>query len=70
VGAVWGVAFSPDGQRIVTGRQDRTARVWDIATGHELLVLKHTKVVSSVAFSPNGKRIVTGVGESEWYRHT
>ena len=27
------VAFSPDGTRIVTGSQDRTAKVWDARTG-------------------------------------
>ncbi len=26
------VAFSPDGQRIVTGSQDETAKVWEAAT--------------------------------------
>ena len=37
------MAFSPDGQRIVTGSQDRTAKVWDAASGKELLTLKgHT----------------------------
>ena len=26
-------AFSPDGQRIVTASFDKTARIWDAATG-------------------------------------
>ena len=37
---VFGVAFSPDGRRIVTGSYDKTVKVWDAATGQELLVLK------------------------------
>src|SRR5262249_40210873 len=32
-GEVWGVAFSPDGKRIVFGGQDGTARVWDAEKG-------------------------------------
>jgi WD40 repeat protein len=63
-GAVSSVAFSLDGQRIVTGSEDQTAKVWDAATGRELLALKgHTHMVTSVAFSPDGKRIITGAGD-------
>ena len=55
------VAFSPDGQRIVTGGYDRTAKVWEATSGKELLTLKgHSNWISSVAFSPDGQRIVTG----------
>ena len=62
---VWSVAFSPDGRRIVTGSRDKTAKVWDAATGRGLLALEgHTGWVNSVAFSPDGQRIVTGAGDS------
>jgi WD40 repeat protein/tRNA A-37 threonylcarbamoyl transferase component Bud32 len=60
-GAVTGVAFSPDGKRIATGSWDQTAKVWDAATGRELLTLNgHTQEVYGVALSPDGKRIATG----------
>ena len=40
---------------------DQTAKVWEAASGRELLTLKgHTAWVRSVAFSPDGQRIVTG----------
>ena len=29
-------AFSPDGKRIVTASSDKTARVWDAATGQPI----------------------------------
>ena len=49
--AVTSVAFSPDGQRIVTGSDDQTAKVWEAASGRELLTLKgHSGRICSVAF--------------------
>ena len=55
------VAWSPDGQRLATASWDLTARVWDAATGRELLALEgHASGVLAVAWSPDGLRLATG----------
>jgi len=46
---------------LLTGSEDSTARLWDMATGREILSLKgHTGGVRSVAVTPDGQRLVTG----------
>ena len=65
-GAVTSVAFSPDGTRIVTGSEDRTAKVWDARTGTALLELKgHTGAVTQRGVQPGRhadrhRRVATG----------
>jgi sugar lactone lactonase YvrE len=52
------VAFSPDGQSLVSASHDETVKVWDLRRGREMLTLKgHHGPVSSVAFSPDGQRV-------------
>ena len=56
-----GCDFAPDGRRVVTSSWDRTARLWDAATGAALAVLRgHSETVYCCAFSPDGKRVATG----------
>ena len=54
------VAFSPDGNRLVTASHDGTARVWDVQTGSPVTPeLKHGRWVFHAEFSPDGGRVVT-----------
>ncbi len=57
---VTSIDFSPDGQRIATGSRDGSARIWDNATGRQLVKLDHDAEVTSVDFSPDGQHIATG----------
>ena len=54
------------GERIVSGSDDRTAKLWETGPGLEVFSLKeHTEMVWSVAFSPDGLRIVTGMAGAD-----
>lgn len=57
---IWHARYSPDETRIVTASTDKTVRVWDAATGKELMVLRgHEGVVRDAVYSPDGTKIVS-----------
>ena len=59
-GAVGSAQFSPDGRWVVTASEDKTVRLWEVASGKELHVLRgHESEVYHARFSPDGKWVVT-----------
>jgi serine/threonine protein kinase len=59
----YALAFSPDGKRLASGGFGPTAKIWEVATGREVLLLtSHTPDVFSVAFSPDGKLLASSSG--------
>lgn len=61
---VLAVAFSPDGKYVATASEDRTAKIWDVATGSEIRTFKgHDDDISAVAISADGKYLITGSGD-------
>ena len=58
---VHSVAFSSDGRRVVSGSQDHTLKLWDVASGKLIRTFEgHEEGVSAVAFSRDGARLLSG----------
>ena len=63
VGCINAVAFSSDGQSLVTGGEDKTICLWDLETGRVLRRLPNdAEIVRGVAFSPDGKTVLGSSG--------
>jgi eukaryotic-like serine/threonine-protein kinase len=59
-GPVYSVSFSPDGRCVAAASQDRTAGVWEVATGQlRFKLLGHTNEINCIAYSPDGKTLAT-----------
>jgi WD40 repeat protein len=63
LGHAWSVrhaSFSPDGTRLVTASDDRTARLWSVATGESVGILEgHRGGVTTAVFDGEGRRVLT-----------
>jgi WD40 repeat protein len=58
--AVGAMAISRDGRMLATGSYDKTARLWDLASGEPLgPPLQHAQIVRTVTFSPDGKLLAS-----------
>jgi WD40 repeat protein/tRNA A-37 threonylcarbamoyl transferase component Bud32 len=67
-GNLFSLAFSPDGTTLLTGADDRVARLRDLATGRLTeLAPAHVGKVTAVAFSPDGRTFLTGCEDSAPY---
>lgn len=56
---VRGLAFSPRGERLLTIGDDGTLRVWETASGKQLLKIADFQASFSASFSPDGRRLLT-----------
>jgi WD40 repeat protein len=56
--------LSRDESLVASGHGDRTARVWEIATGRPVAELPHAGPVFDVAFSPDSRFLVTASGDA------
>ena len=61
---VYDVAVTRDGSRIVSGSDDKTVRVWDVASGKEVFTLQHDAHVHPVALTPDGAHVISLCGGS------
>jgi WD40 repeat protein len=58
--AVTSIAFSPDGQMLVSGSSDNSVKLWDVRVGRLVRSLEgHRAGVNAVAFSPDNKTIAS-----------
>jgi WD40 repeat protein len=60
------MAFSPDGTKLVTGSTDATARIWDISSGAQLVVLKNY-AGRSIGISSDGRMLAAGLFSNAVY---
>ncbi len=61
---IYALAFSPDGQYVVSGtREDYGVHVWKISTQEQIAHFVHDYYVMSVGFSPDGKYVAAGSGD-------
>jgi WD40 repeat protein len=59
---VFALACSPDGSLLATGSADRTARVWDAASGEQTAQRNISGWVNGVAFAPSGRCLAVAAG--------
>lgn len=60
--AVTGIVFSPCRRYAATASLDTNVRIWDVATGEQVVVLESVFGVTSVQFHPHGTLLLT-IGE-------
>jgi WD40 repeat protein len=58
---VTSVAISPDSKYLASGSEDKTVKLWSVASQKEISTLQeHTYGINCIAFSTDGMYLATG----------
>jgi WD40 repeat protein len=61
---IWKIAFHPNGNQLMSGSEDGTAKLWDLDTATCIHTFEHPAAVKAIAISHgDGSRLVTGGGD-------
>jgi glucose repression regulatory protein TUP1 len=65
------VAWSPDGQWLAAGTEDKTVKVWNVATGQRKPdFMGHEMDIYAVDYSKDGRYLVSGSGDRKYVTST
>lgn len=61
---VWDVVITPDGRRVLSASNDKTVKMWDVASGNCLATFEgHDAFVCSVGISRDGRLVAAGAAD-------
>lgn len=58
--SVKAVAFTPDGKYLLSGSRDKTIKLWELSSGHEIRsYFGHKSTINDLVITPDGKHFVS-----------